>query len=177
MNKNQASSLELLRSALCQSYGWQLPDHDNSLDLELPEGLSVSVSLSPDGRDLVFYSVLQDMIVPSQVVLMATALSLNLHQEATRGGAIGLDSHGGALVYSWRMSAEAGLEQVLGALDGFCATALELADKLQAELQAWPPQDLQRLERAAAGLSDPGEGEGQSLDPVAGQAELPMLRV
>jgi hypothetical protein len=177
MDQNQASSLERLRAALCQSFGWQLPDNADSLDLELPDGLPVSISLSPDGRDLVFYSGLQDMVVPSQVVLMAAALSLNLHQEATRGGAIGLDAQGGALVYSWRMPAEAELEQVLGALDGFCATAMELAAKLQAELQEWPPQDLQRLERAAAGLSDPGELEGDSLDTAAKQAELTMLRV
>lgn len=177
MDKNQASNLEWLRSALCQSFGWQLPDNVDSLDLELPDGLPVSISLSPDGRDLVFYSVLQDMVAPSQVVLMATALILNLHQEATRGGAIGLDAQGGALVYSWRLPAHAELEQVLGGLDGFCATAQELAAKLQTELQEWPPQDLQRLERAAAGLSDPGEVEGESLDPAANQTDVIMLKV
>lgn len=174
---NPPNSLDRLRALLSQTYGWQLADQDDSIDLELPEGLPVSVSLSPDGHDLVFYSALQDMVSPTHVVLLATALALNLHQEATRGGAIGLDSQGGALVYSWRMPADAQPEQVLRALDGFCATALELAGRLQEELQDWSSPDLQRLERAAAGLSDPGDLTGEDLEPAAAPAEPPMIRV
>lgn len=82
---NPPNSLDRLRALLSQTYGWQLADQDDSIDLELPEGLPVSVSLSPDGHDLVFYSALQDMVSPTHVVLLATALALNLHQEATRG--------------------------------------------------------------------------------------------
>jgi hypothetical protein len=174
---NSPNSLNRLRSVLSQTYGWQLADQDDSIDLELPEGLPVSVSLSPDGDDLVFYSALQEMVLPTQVVLMATALTLNLHQEATRGGAIGLDSQGGALVYSWRMSADAQTEQVLRALDSFCSTALELSGRLQEALQDWPLPDLQRLERAAAGLSDPGDLTGEDLEPADAPAEPPMIRV
>ena len=177
MKIESPSSLARLRMALCQAYGWQLPDSDDSIDLELPEGLGVSISATPDGRELVFYSALQEMVSPSQVVLLATALALNLHQEATRGGAIGLDSHAGALVYSWRMPAEAELEQVMRALDAFCTTALELAGKLQAELQEWPRQDLQRLERAAAGLSDPGEITADGLNSDPAPESVPMVRV
>jgi hypothetical protein len=177
MSKNASNSLVRLRTALCQAYGWQLADGEDSIDLQLPEGLPVSVSLSPDGHDLVFYSALQEMVMPSQVVLLATALSLNLHQEATRGGAIGLDSQAGALVYSWRMPADTELEQVLAALDGFCTTALELAAQLQDELQTWAERDLQRLERAAAGLSDPGELTENRLDSDPVPESVPMIKV
>ncbi|CAK0760910.1 hypothetical protein CCP4SC76_3400001 [Gammaproteobacteria bacterium] len=62
---------------------------------------------------------------------MMAALTLNLHQEATRGGAIGMDPETQALVLSWRMPV-AGIEpdQLIVALENFCETADSLRTSL-----------------------------------------------
>lgn len=163
MDANSDNKLELLRAVLTQAYGWELAGAQDSIDLVLPEGLPVSVSLSSDGAQWVFYSVLQTMVSASDVVLLAAALSLNLHQEATRGGAIGLDADAAALVYSLRLPLETDISQLLGALDEFCGVALELSDRLQAQLDEMPESERQRLQRAAAGLSELADLMGDEL--------------
>ncbi len=178
MPNDPPHSLEVLRLVLNEAFGLQLPADQESLDLELPESLSLSVSLSSDGRELVLYSVLQSMATAADVVLLAAALSLNLHQEATRGGAIGLDAQAGALVYSFRLTADADMAQVIGALDDFCGVALDLSARLQAELDAMPVHERQRLERAASGLSALGEPDAENvLAEPAERSTTTMIKV
>lgn len=133
--------------------GARLSD-EGALHLQLQEGLRVTVCASPDQADVVYHCPLFVLDKPGDVALMTAALEANLHQVATRGGAIGLDLIAGALVFSWRLPLpQADDETLLIALENFCATAQLLRERLGAvtdEFSARESDELQQRARLAA---------------------------
>lgn len=120
---------------------------DESLYLRLGDGSGVVVSPSPDGADAVFHTALAMLGSADDGALMACALRFNLHQEMTRGGAVGLDPDAQLLVFSWRLPV-ASLDEadmLVECLEQFCATAQELAHGLEEARSGFseygPPSD------------------------------------
>lgn len=64
---------------------------DGALHLRMDDDLGVSVAPTPDREDIVFCAILADLTRGRTVATMAAAMSLNLYQEGTRGGALALD--------------------------------------------------------------------------------------
>lgn len=137
---------------------------DGAIHLEFDDDLKVALALSPDATDLVLYSVLGPAAGAQGLALITAALALNLHQVATRGGAIGLDTEHHTLVFSWRM-AVAGTEppQWLNGLEQFCLTTRSLHAQLQDALGELSEGELAALEDRAQ--RDPGLNEAGALEP------------
>lgn len=109
------------------------PDGDGSLHLRMADQTPVAISQSPDGIDIVFHSALAVMDRPRDAILMMAALALNLHQEQTGGGAIGLDLDSQALVYSMRVPAGGTDAATLALLlEQFCSRAPGLRQQIEA---------------------------------------------
>lgn len=132
---------------------------DGAIHLTFGDSRHLAIALSPDQHDLVFFSVLGSADGGRGIVRIAAAMRLNLHQVATRGGAIGLDSDNQTLVFSWRMPISNTEPPVwLAALDQFCATVLELHQALDDVLGDWSDADLSEVESRARRLSELDEG-------------------
>lgn len=130
------------------------------------EELNVAIAVSPDALDLVLYSHIASINGGKGLALMTAALTLNLHQVATRGGSIGLDSENQVLIFSWRMSLEGSeLAQWLSALDQFCSTSRELIAQMRFAMDDFSDEELCAIERRASGSSDLDEAEAlESID-------------
>ncbi len=138
------------------------------LHLRTQDGLAVAASLSPDGQDLVFHAALAALDGPRDVVRLVTALACNLHQEDTRGGAIGLDLGTLTLVYCWRRPAAAcGDEVALRALASFCDTAELLARRLAESVADFDTGEMEQMAQHMASLEA----------AFAGAADLDSLQV
>lgn len=106
-------------------------DSGGALNLLLESGRSVHIEPSPDERDLVFASPLHFLDDPRDLVMLGGALAMNLYQQETWGGAIGLDPLNEALILSWRLSVESSnSHDLVIALANFC----QLADTLSRSL-------------------------------------------
>lgn len=186
-----AAPLDQIVDGLNQLFGADARIADDGvIHLQFDDGaLNVAIALSPDATDLVFYSHLAAINGAKGLALITAALALNLHQVATRGGAIGLDSENQVLIYSWRMGLAGGeLAQWLSALDGFCITSRELVDQLRSAIDDFSEDELTAIERRAAGASeldeddlpdslDRGGGPGAATDPFANRGLPPgMIR-
>lgn len=148
---DDTNPLTLLTLVLNEAFqtGAEISD-DGALHLSMADDLSISVVNSPDGRDLVFYAPLADLLRGRSMVLMAAALAANLHQERTRGGAIGADMSSQELVFSWRMPTEnVQPEQLVNALENFCNTAAELRTELHGSTAAFTDDELATIEQRA----------------------------
>jgi hypothetical protein len=114
------------------------PDSDGSLHLRMADETPIVISQSPDGMDIVLHSTLEVMDRPRDAVLMMTALALNLHQEHTGGGAIGMDLDSQALVYSMRVPAGGTDPATLALLlEQFCSRAPILRQQIEAAGKAF----------------------------------------
>jgi hypothetical protein len=166
-----ASPLEQIVTGLNQLFdaGARIAD-DGVIHLQFDEGeLNVAIAVSPDESDLVLYSHLAAITGGKGLALLTAALALNLHQVATRGGAIGLDSENQVLIFSWRMRLEGSeLAQWLSALDQFCITSRELIAQMRAALDDFSEEELAAIEHRAA--RSPELEEDDALDPVAAGA-------
>ncbi len=142
---------------------------DGALHLRMADDLSISVATSPDRQDLVFYSVLADLTRGRTVATLMTALSLNLHQEATRGGALALDPGSQTLVFSWRMPVgSTPVTDWMIALENFCETAEGLRSSLEDAIGEFSDAELREMDQRAA--AEPGLSESGPLaafEPVA----------
>ena len=127
-----------------------------AVHLLLPDQTPVSVVVPAGDREMVFYSPLRRIDSVRDVVLMAAALTLNLHQESTRGGAIGLDPGSNALVFSWRTAIlpEADPTEEMGrliaALDDFCGVVLDLKLALDSKVALLTAEEREEIESQAA---------------------------
>lgn len=164
--------LDLIAGMLRDTFGIDasLAD-DGAIHLQFDDELNVAIALSPDYTDLVLYSVLGAATGRNGIVLVTTALALNLHQVATRGGAIGLDTEHHTLVFSWRMRV-AGTEPVqwVNAIEQFCITTRALHVQLGDTIAELSEPELAALEARAR--LEPGFDETGALDPdtTAGQS-------
>jgi hypothetical protein len=158
---NIQTPLDLIAGMLRDAAGLDAgPGDDGAIHLQFDDELNVAVALSPDHADLVLYSVLGPATGRDGVVLITTALALNLHQVATRGGAIGLDTEHHTLVFSWRMRV-AGTEplQWMNAIEQFCITTRELHSQLRDAIGDLSEPELAALEersRRESGLDETG---------------------
>jgi hypothetical protein len=101
---------------------------------------------------------------------MIAALGLNLHQEATRGGAIGLDAASQSLVYSWRLEcATQDVEGLPQLLEDFCNTSATLLAALAQARQDFSPDEHRAMGQQSGGAAN------QSGAP-AGPVDLADLR-
>jgi Tir chaperone protein (CesT) family len=126
-----------------------VPDAWGALHLWIGTDRQVVISSSPDQSDLVFSTPLIELDRPTDTVLFTAALACNLHQETTRGGAIGLDPECQALTYSWRLPAErADPAMLLVCLHNFSETADKLADDIRANSDALTPEEREQIEEA-----------------------------
>jgi hypothetical protein len=134
------------------------PDQDGSLHLRMADDTPVAVSQSPDGMDIIFHSTLAVMDRPRDAVLMMAALALNLHQEQTGGGAVGLDLDSQALVYSLRVAGGPDTQALALQLEQFCSCAQHLRRELEGAGQALSPGDktlfLQQIENDLVAPAD-----------------------
>ncbi len=136
-------AVQALAESLNQAYGTGAQvDAEGVLHLVMQDGTPLAVCTSPDGRSVVFYASLAQLGGAADVAPMIAALGLNLHQEATRGGAIGLDVASQSLVYSWRThGAVRDLEGLPQLLEDFCNTSATLLGALaQARLDFSPDE-------------------------------------
>jgi hypothetical protein len=139
-------------------------DGDGVLHLIMPQGTPMAVALA--GTDLVFYAQVAQMQGPGDAMLMSVALVCNLHQDLTRGGAVGLDLANQALVYSWRMPAsEAHGQAVPEALDNFCQTSHELVQMLAESRSELSADELEKIEQLARGSMVLREDLSSAVDP------------
>lgn len=144
--------LELLVALLNETYqtGARIAD-DGGVHLRMDDDLAVSVAASADGRDLVFYAPLADLLRGRSVALMTAALSMNLHQDLTRGGAIAVEPATQTLLYCWRMDAAApDPERLAWGLENFCGTAADLRLRLDEALADFTVDELAEIDRRAA---------------------------
>jgi hypothetical protein len=166
MNRSDAASaadlgqaVQALAESLNQAYdtGAQV-DAEGVLHLAMQDGTPLAVCPSPDGRSMVFYASLAQLGGTANVALMIAALGLNLHQEATRGGAIGLDLASQSLVYSWRVDGATGdLEGLPQLLEEFCNTAVNLLGALTQARQDFSPDEHQAMGRqSGVAATQPG---------------------
>jgi hypothetical protein len=155
--------LDLIASVLRDAFGIDANvGGDGAIHLQFEDELNVAIALSPDHADLVLYSVLGPAAGPSGIVLVTTALALNLHQLATRGGAIGLDTENQTLVFSWRMRVAASEPpQWLNAIEQFCITTRALHAQLKESIDALSEPELVALEERAR--HDPAFDESGAL--------------
>ncbi len=127
----------------------------------MADDLAVSVATSPDRQDLVFYSVLADLTRGRTVATLMTALSPNLHQEATRGGALALDPGSQTLVFSLRMPVgSTPVTDWMIALENFCETAEGVRSSLEDAIGEFSDAELREMDQRAAaepGLSESGD--------------------
>jgi hypothetical protein len=136
----------------------------------MQDGTPLAVCPSPDGRSMVFYASLAQLGGTADVALMLAALGLNLHQETTRGGAIGLDAASQSLVYSWRVEcATQDFEGLPQLLEDFCNTSATLLAAL-----AQARHDFSPVEHQAMG-SHPGAAAPQ-ISAHGGPVDLADLR-
>lgn len=159
--------LELIAGLLNDAFGSGAQiAADGAIHLQFDGALNVAIAVSPDETDLVYYAVLGPADGGRGVIRMAAALALNLHQVATRGGAIGLDTNHQTLIFSWRMGlANSEPATWLAALDQFCATTRELHDALGEALADWSESALSTIESNAA--REAGIDEASAFDPAA----------
>jgi hypothetical protein len=173
--------LDLIEQLLRDAFGINAPvADDGGIHLQFEVDLNVAIALSPDQADLVLYSVLGPAVGRRGIALVTAALALNLHQVATRGGAIGLDTDHHTLVFSWRMRL-AGSEppQWLSAIEQFCITTRELNVQLKEAIDPISESEWKALEDRArdapelleadaldgpAALDDPEEGLADGAD-------------
>jgi hypothetical protein len=164
--------LDLISGMLREAAGIEAgAGDDGAIHLQFDDGLNLAIGLSPDHADLVLYSVLGPAADRDGVALITAALALNLHQVATRGGAIGLDTEHHTLVFSWRMRVS-GTEPVqwMNAIEQFCITTRALHEQLKEAIGDLSEPELAALEERA--LRDRGFDEGGALesDPTTGQS-------
>ena len=140
-------AVQALAESLNQAYGTGAQvDAEGVLHLVMQDGTPLAVCPSPDGRSVVFYVSLAQLGGAADVTLMIAALGLNLHQEATRGGAIGLDVASQSLVYSWRThGAVQDLEGLPQLLEDFCNTSATLLGALAQARLDFNPDELQAM--------------------------------
>lgn len=161
MPKN-ASPLEQIVEGLNQLFGSDARIADDGvIHLQFDdEELNVAIAVSPDELDLVLYSHLASINGGKGLALMTAALTLNLHQVATRGGSIGLDGENQVLIFSWRMPLEGSeLAQWLTALDQFCNTSRELITQMRFAIDDFYDEELSAIERRAARSPDLDEAD------------------
>jgi len=167
-----ASPLEQIVAGLNQLFGAgaRIAD-DGVIHLQFDEGaLNVAIAVSPEESDLVLYSHLAAITGGKGLAVLTAAMALNLHQVATRGGAIGLDNENQVLIYSWRMRIEGSeLAQWLSALDQFCITSRELIAQMRGAIDDFSEAEFAVLEQRAARSSELDEDD--AIDPVAQEAE------
>jgi|LauGreDrversion4_2_1035121.scaffolds.fasta_scaffold400659_2 hypothetical protein len=178
MNRSDADSapdlglaVQALAESLNRAYGTGAQvDADGVLHLAMQDGTPLAVCPSPDGRSMVFYASLAQLGGAADVALMIAALGLNLHQEATRGGAIGLDAASQSLVYSWRLEcATQDVEGLPQLLEDFCNTSATLLAALAQARQDFSPDEHRAMGQQSGGAAN------QSGAP-AGPVDLADLR-
>jgi hypothetical protein len=166
--------LDLLAATLQEAYASDAKvAEDGGLHLRLADDLAVSVLATADRADLVFYAPLADLLGGRGVALMGAALAANLHQGMTRGGAMAVDLDTQTLLFNWRLVAPApDPELLVGALENFCATALELRAHLQAEVGEFTQEEFEELQQRAA--ADDALDEPEALEtPATAQSHSP----
>lgn len=139
------------------SIGAQVSD-DGALHLRMDDDLAVSATTSPDRQDMVFCSVLADLTRGRAVATLAAAMSLNLYQEQTRGGALAMDPGSQTVVFCWRVPVKsvAATDWVI-ALENFCATAVSLRASLEEAVGEFSAEELQEVDQRAAEEPDLSE--------------------
>ena len=145
-------ALELLAATLAAAYSIDARlAVDGGLHLQLQDDLAVSILATADRADLVFYAPLADLVGGRGVALMGAALAANLHQGMTHGGALAIDQATHTLLFNWRWSEPVpDPERLIGALENFCATALELRAHLRAEVGEFTEEEFEEMQRRAA---------------------------
>lgn len=143
--------------------GAQLGD-DESLHLQMPEGLTISVVHLAPQSEWVFHTAVASTRAPGAYALVVAAMTLNLFQADTGTGAIGLDPERQALVHSERLISD-DLSEVTGFLDTFCERALRIQRTLADAQASMPAEELQAMEQRVQAELDAVEASS-SLAPV-----------
>ncbi len=150
-------------------------DEADRLCLLMPGDILVGLSLDAAGGCYHIYAPLLELEGRQDVPVLGAALELNLYQEATRGGTIGLDAAAGTLVYSFTQRLEhAGAELLATQLNQMAALALALRGSLKlarsgdAALTPEEEKELAELEEAES-LTDPAR-EGPEESPASIQS-------
>lgn len=187
MESSQSSESSDLIHRLCavlnEAYALNASVDGQALHLLLPDHTAVSVVVPPGDLEAVLYSPLRTIDSMRDVVLLAAALTLNLHQQSTRGGAIGLDAESNTLVYSWRTAMNPALDpaeevgRLVSALDDFCGVVLDLKQALDDQVALLTPEERQEIEEQAAQHARLADltGSGLTVDGVDGTVN-PVIR-
>jgi hypothetical protein len=146
------STLDTLCALLNEAYQMgALVADDGMIHLMTPEGLNFSISHYPEPSQWIFHAVVAELNGPNSLPLFASSLKLNLFQEHTGSGAIGLDAASQTLIFSERYFAD--LEDpvsLLSKLDAFCERALNITSQLKRDLLQLSEEEITSLfERAA----------------------------
>lgn len=141
--------------------GAQISD-GGALHLRMDDDIAVTITTSPDQADMVFCSVLADLTRGRAVVTLVTAMSLNLYQQDTRGGALALDPASQTVVFCWRVPVKsvASTDWII-ALENFCATAVSLRSSLDEAVGEFSAEELREVDQRAA--EEPGLSESGTL--------------
>lgn len=151
---------------------------DGALHLRMDDDLGVSVAPTPDREDIVFCAILADLTRGRTVATMAAAMSLNLYQEGTRGGALALDMGTQTVVFCWRVAVSAvPTTDWIIALENFCATAVSLRSSLEGIVGEFSEEELQNVEDRAAHEPDLSElGLLAALTPTTTRPDQNIIR-